>query len=94
MTFVLKDVCKCAFTNSFKLEADFAADPIWCNVCGWNIDIDELPLTDNLKDNLYQWIKQYKKIPMNEHNAIGQSLTEKVKEELGSEYRIIYIPDR
>lgn len=91
---MLKDVCKCEFTNSYKLEADFVADPIWCNVCGWNLDIDDFPLTDNLKDDLYQWTKQYKKISINEHNTIGQNLTEKVKEELGSEYRIIFIPDK
>jgi len=91
---VLKDVCNCKFTNSFKLEADFAADPIWCNICGWNLDIDEFPLTDNLKDELYQWTKQYKKIPINEHNAIGKNLTGKVKEELGSDYRIVFIPDK
>jgi hypothetical protein len=89
---MLNDVCNCEFTNSFKLEADFVADPIWCNVCGWNLDIDDFPLTDNLKNDLYQWTEQYKKIPINEHIAIGQNLTEKVKEELGSEYRIIFIP--
>ena len=47
-----------------------------------------------IKNDLYQWTEQYKKIPINEHNAIGQNLTEKVKEELSSEYRIIYIPDK
>ena len=91
---MLKDVCNCEFTNSFKIEADFAADPIWCNICGWNLDIDEFPLTDNLKDELYQWTKQYKKIPINEHNVIGKNLTEKVKEELKSDYRIVFIPDK
>ena len=48
---MFKDVCNCEFTNSFKLEADFVADPIWCNVCGWNLDMDDFPLTDNLKDD-------------------------------------------
>jgi len=91
---MLKDVCNCEFTNSFKLEADFGADPIWCNICSWNLDIDEFLFTDNLKDELYQWTKQYKKIPINKHNAIGQNLTGKVKEELSSDYRIIFILDK
>lgn len=51
---MLKDVFNCEFTNSFKLEAD----PIWCNVCGWNLNIDDFPLTDNLKNDLYQWTEQ------------------------------------
>ncbi|RLQ92340.1 hypothetical protein D9X91_19720 [Falsibacillus albus] len=84
-------MCKCQSTNSFKLEADFVADPIWCNVCGWNLDMDEFPLNDDLKSELYHWKEQYKKISMNEHNAMGQSLTEKVREELGSEYNVIFV---
>ncbi|MCM3596200.1 hypothetical protein M4D55_10480 [Metabacillus idriensis] len=91
---MLKNICKCKFTNSFKLEADYGADPIWCTICGWNLDIDEFPLKDNFKNDLFQWIEQYKKISTNEHNAIGQNLTEKLKEKLGSEYRIIFIPDK
>ena len=65
-----------------------------CNVCGWNLDMDDFPLTDNLKDDLYQWTEQYKKIPINGHNTIGLNLTEKVKEELGSNYRIVFISDK
>lgn len=89
---MLKDVCNCEFTNSFKLEADFSADPIWCNVCGYNLDIDDFPLTEDLQDELYLWTEQYKKTPAKEHNAIGQKLTERVKKELGSEYKIVFIP--
>lgn len=91
---MLKDLCKCEFTNSFKIEADFVADPIWCNQCGWNLDIEDFPITDNLKAELDQWTGLYKKISINEHNSIGQLLTEKVKEELGTEYTIVFIPDR
>lgn len=89
---MLKDVCNCEFTKNFKLEADFSADPIWCNVCGCNFDIDEFPLTEDLKDELYKWTEQYKKTSVKEHNAIGQKLTEKVQKELGSEYKIVFIP--
>ena len=48
---MLKDVCNCEFTNVFKIEVDFDADPIWCSVCGWNLDLDDFPLSDDLKDD-------------------------------------------
>lgn len=89
---MLKDVCNCEFTNVFKIEVDFDADPIWCSVCGWNLDLDDFPLSDDLKDDLFLWTKQYKKIPENKHDEIGQSLSERVKKELGSEYKIAFIP--
>lgn len=31
---------------------------------------------------------------MNDYNLNGERLTEKVKEELGSEYIVVFIPDR
>ncbi|MUL30783.1 hypothetical protein Bmeg_01869 [Bacillus megaterium] len=31
-----KEKCK---HNTYKLEADFSADPIWCNDCGENLDL-------------------------------------------------------
>jgi hypothetical protein len=34
------------------LEADFGADPIWCKRCGCNLDLDEVPLTQELKNEL------------------------------------------
>jgi hypothetical protein len=91
---MLENLCKCEFTNSLKIEADFGGDPIWCNQCGWNLDIEDFPLTDDLKVELDQWNSLYKKISINEHNSIGEHLTEKVKEELGNEYTIVLIHDR
>jgi hypothetical protein len=91
---MLENLCKCEFTNSFKIEADFVADPIWCNQCGWNLDIEDFPLTESLKAELNQWTGLYKKSSINEHNSIGEQLTEKVKGELGTGYSILFIPDR
>lgn len=103
---MLKDVCKCKFTNSFKLQADFLADPIWCNICGWNLDIEEFPLSDNLKKELLEWVSEYGKwidlekdslkesgIKLQEnHNEKGLQLFQKVKKELGEKYPIIFVP--
>ena len=91
---ILKNVCNCEYTNSLKLEADYAADPIWCNSCGCNLDIDDFPLSDELQEELFQWTLQYKKMPKDKHNRMGQSLTEKVKEELGSDFTIVFIADK
>jgi hypothetical protein len=71
---------------TLKIEADFSADPIWCNVCGENLDIDDFTLSDELKDELFNWIRDYKKIPKNLHNKVGKELTEKVKAEIGKDY--------
>jgi hypothetical protein len=51
---------KCKHPN-YKIEADFSADPIWCNVCGENLDIDDFQISEELKDELFDWIKGYKK---------------------------------
>ncbi|MDF2053279.1 hypothetical protein Q8G31_29310 [Priestia megaterium] len=48
-----KEKCK---HNTYKLEADFSADPIWCNDCGKNLDLEEFPLSENLKGELEEWI--------------------------------------
>lgn len=91
---MLEELCKCEYTNSFKIESDFVADATWCNQCGWNIDIEDFPLSEDLKAELDQWTGQYKKISVNEHNLMGERLTEKVKKELGTEYKVVFIPDR
>ncbi|MDM5215184.1 hypothetical protein QUF94_28175 [Peribacillus sp. NJ4] len=74
-----------------KVEADFSADPIWCNVCGFNLDIDDFPLSEELKEELFNWVQNYKEIPIDEHNKIGIDLTAKVKGEIGRDYPIIFI---
>ncbi|WP_352231216.1 hypothetical protein [Peribacillus sp. SI8-4] len=85
--FALKGKCE---HPSLKVEADFSADPIWCNVCGFNLDMDDFPLSEELKEELFNWVQNYKEIPIDEHNKMGTDLTAKVKEELGRDYPIIF----
>ncbi|WP_409293473.1 hypothetical protein [Peribacillus sp. SCS-37] len=89
---MLTNVCSCQVTSSIKVEADYDADPLWCNTCGWNLDIDEVPLTDTIKDALFNWQQQYGRISIKEHNAAGLNLTEIVKKELGPDCTVVFMP--
>lgn len=101
-------LCFCEDKESFnfKVEADVGADPIWCDECYGNFDIEDVPISKSLKVELKKWIQQYGKwidwskdvlrsngIQMeDEHNKLGQLLTEEVQKELGTEYKIIFSP--
>ena len=92
-------------TYSLRVEADYVPDPIWCNVCHCNIDIGELPLSDEIKNQLYQWSNEFGKWRhkgsdsflenayeiIREYNIRGIELTEKVKKELGPNYTVTYV---
>ncbi|KHE73188.1 hypothetical protein [Halobacillus sp. BBL2006] len=100
--------CLCENNDTFdlKVEGDVDTDPIWCNQCGCNLDIEEVPISENLKDEIIKWAMQYGKwiewstdtlrsnaIELeSEHNKLGQVLTEKVKKELGARYMISFLP--
>lgn len=84
------------------LEADYGADPLWCKKCGCNLDIDQIPMSQELKDELFNWIKIYS-ISVhdksehigevtNNHNRIGMKLLEKLQKELGDRYTVSYKP--
>lgn len=87
-----------------KIEGDFGADAIWCDDCSSNLDIEEIPISQPLKEKLVQWARQYGSwmdwennvmytngIQMEEeHNKLGQLLTEKVQEELGFKYKVCF----
>jgi hypothetical protein len=105
---MLKDFCNCKITNSFKFEADFSADPIWCNVCGWNLDIEDFPLSDKLQEELIEWVKEYGKWIdletdtlienglnlVENHNEKGLQLFQEVKKQLGEKYPIVFVPSK
>lgn len=94
--------------TSYKFEADFAADPIWCNECGENFDIEEFPLTDELQEKLMQWISEYGKWIdletdsltenglklVENHNEKGIQLFQEVKKQLGEQYPIVFVPSK
>jgi transcription elongation factor Elf1 len=98
--------CENKQTFNLKVEGDVDTDPIWCNQCGCNFDIEEVPLSEDLKDDLMRWAMMYGRwidwskdtlLPNgieleNEHNKQGQQLTEKVKKELGTKYRVRFSP--
>jgi len=95
--------CFCKEENyDLMLEADFGADPIWCRKCGCNLNLDEVPLTQELKDELMSWVQIYSKSVLDEseyilevshqHNKKGIELLDKVQKELGDKYTVSYKP--
>ncbi|HLR62490.1 MAG TPA: hypothetical protein VK097_08615 [Lentibacillus sp.] len=44
------------------MEAGHRAGPRWCSKCGCNLDIDDFPLSHELKSELMNWVIEYGKI--------------------------------
>ena len=99
--------CKCVTpTNSLRLEADFSADPIWCDICNWNLDLNTLPLSIDLKEESMRWTFEYGKwINWNTdqliadavqlekaHNERGLKLFHLIKSELGNKFYLKFSP--
>ncbi|MBH0166664.1 hypothetical protein IHV12_17220 [Fictibacillus sp. 7GRE50] len=100
--------CCCENMNIYelKLEADVDTDPVWCNRCGCNLELDELPISLELKEKLRDWAIQYgewidwdnDKLRENglelekEHNQMGQSLSSKIQKELKGTYTVLFSP--
>ncbi|QOV10217.1 hypothetical protein [Viridibacillus arvi] len=100
------DLCSCNKIYNLKVEADIGADPIWCNKCYSNFDIEDVPISIKLKVELQEWILQYGKwidwkndgivpngVELEEiHNKEGLILTEKVQKELAGKYKVSFSP--
>ncbi|MFJ7371087.1 hypothetical protein ACIQVU_16895 [Lysinibacillus sp. NPDC098008] len=98
--------CDSGETNELKIEGDVGADPIWCSRCGCNLDLEEVPISERLTEELLSWATKYgewidwnKDILLpngmeleDEFNQIGVSLTKGVKQEIGGRYHIKFIP--
>ena len=98
--------CEGKQTVHLKIEGDVGADPIWCDKCGCNLDLDDIPVSEELKSELSIWASKYGEwIDWNkdellfngveleeQHNEEGNKLTEKVKEELKANYKINFSP--
>ena len=94
--------CDEEVTYSLKIEGDVGADPIWCNECMCNLELEDLSISDELKSRLWKWMRAYgtwidwekdKIVPNGieleaEHNQQGEKLTEKVKREIDGKYKI------
>lgn len=96
MELFMCSLCNCKELVQIKVEADIGSDPLWCKVCGFNLDIDKMEISHSLKIQLRSWISNYG-VWINwdsdtlivggenlekQHNEMGLKLTEKVKYEL------------
>ncbi|MGP4074802.1 hypothetical protein [Halobacillus sp. K22] len=102
----MKCLCTQQETNELKVEGDVSADPIWCNRCNCNLDIEEIPIEFDLKLELMKWIEKYGEwvdwdsdgivpngVKLEEaHNKEGLKLAEKVQKELEGRYNVSYSP--
>lgn len=91
-------------TTSIVLEGEYGADPLWCAVCQYNLDLDEIALSSDLINELYNWAGSFGEwvdIELNEfvedgekleasHNARGKELASKVNAELGAKYKVTF----
>jgi hypothetical protein len=105
MFWKLKRKCK---HTSYKFEADFMADPIWCKNCGENLDIEEFPISDKLQEELMEWVSEYGEwidlesdslkengLKLEEsHNEKGLQLFQEVKKQLGEKYPIVFVSSK
>ncbi|MFY0518463.1 hypothetical protein ACOMCU_11615 [Lysinibacillus sp. UGB7] len=102
----MRCLCEQQVTFELKVEGDIGADPIWCDKCSCNFDIEKIPLSIELKSELMEWVWRYGKwidwsndgifpngIELeDEHNKQGVNLTEKVRKELEGKYKVAFSP--
>lgn len=99
-------LCNCKELVTIRVEGEMGADPLWCDVCQYNFDIDDIELTEELKSELFIWVNDYaswvdwefetliegQEHLEIEHNEAGKALTEKVKEQLNGQYKVVFSP--
>ena len=92
--------------RSAKSRRGYRADPIWCHRCYCNLNIEDVPLSDQLKHELDIWIRQYGEwidwkndgifphgVELEERfNQQGMQLTARVRAELADTYKVFYKP--
>ncbi len=97
-------LCEQKETQELKIEGDVEAEPVWCNQCGCNLDMEGLQISNDLKKALMEWIKAYgawmdweqdtlliNGIELEEvHNKQGMKLTGQVKNQVGRGYEITF----
>ncbi|MGD6969035.1 hypothetical protein FZC78_02015 [Rossellomorea vietnamensis] len=102
----MKCLCDSGDTFELMIEGDVGADPFWCKKCYCNLDINDLSLSESLKDELIDWAEGYGEwidwdfdrirpggIQLEEkHNRIGIELTEKARRELHPNYQVEFSP--
>lgn len=100
----MNEFCSCERLTHIKVEADFYTDPLWCSICGYNLDIDEFPLRELIKKKLMLWVEKYEdvleenshqssfeyELNKHEYNQVGLELTEEIKKDIGHQYNISF----
>lgn len=93
-------------SKNLRIKAETCADPVWCAICGANLELDELPLSKGLINELWNWNLQYHRwleehnydystLDLEfviQHNDWGLKLTERVQVEIGSEFQVSFCP--
>lgn len=88
------------------IEGDFGADPIWCGHCIANLELEELPLSENLLTELTTWMCAFGEWIDIEHDSFhegtehlaeahdkqGALLAQKVSAELGTGVTVKFSP--
>lgn len=95
-------LCGCKETTKLKVEADMGADPIWCAVCNYNLDLEEIELSAELAKDLFIWVNDYaswvdwetetliegQEAVEADHNQRGEELTKLAQQELNGQYEV------
>lgn len=98
--------CSCLQLTNLNLEADMGADPLWCAICGENLDLYDLPLSAILQQSLMTWANDYgswidwqTQRPLangseleGAHNAAGLALLPQVQAEVGPKINVNFVP--
>lgn len=98
---------KCCGEFNFKVEGDYT-DPLWCSVCGANLDLDVYPLSKSLMNEATKWSIKYgdwleppflnQAVEMiKEYDQQGLELTKKIRKELTEVFEeervlVAYVP--
>lgn len=104
----MEGICDCNKVVSLKVEADMGADPLWCAICNYNLDIEDIELPDQLTADLFAWVNDFaswvdwetdtliedQEAVEAAHNERGLQLTEIVKETLKGQYEVIFSPSK
>lgn len=92
-------------TTKLLLEGEFGADPLWCAICQYNMELDDLPIDEGLKEELLYWANAYGQwVDLEEsqfveggkeleqaHNAHGRELADQVAASLGQGYTVQFV---
>lgn len=99
-------LCDCKEVKVIKVQADMGADPLWCQVCHYNFDVEDIDLPDELSRDLFVWVNDFASwvdweteallegMEAEEvlHNQRGMELTEQVKEQVKGQYEVVFSP--